>query len=101
MNKFFLVLSIICMVNVSLNSVNSAPSSPPLYNLVNITLYYETLCPASRGFINGQLNKAFQSVASIFSLTLVPYGNSWVRNLDYLCSIFKLFYREISNFHTK
>jgi hypothetical protein len=76
------------MVNVlSLNSVNTAPSSPS-YDLVNVTLYYETLCPASRGFINGQLNKAFQSVGSIFSLTLVPYGNAWVRNFHYLCIAF-------------
>ena len=74
--RFISVLSIICLLNLSVE-VYSAPSSP-LYDLVNVTLYYESLCSPSRGFINGQLNKAFQSIGSIFSLTLVPYGNAWV-----------------------
>ena len=45
-------------------------------DLVNFTLYYETLCPDCREFVSTQLWSAFQSVGSIMNLTLVPYGNA-------------------------
>ena len=47
-------------------------------DLVNLTLYYETLCPDCRGFMTGQVWTAYNSVASIMNLTLVPYGNAKV-----------------------
>lgn len=51
-------------------SINSAS------DLVNLTLYYETLCPDCRAFMTGQLWKAYQEVSSIMNLTVVPYGNA-------------------------
>ena len=48
-------------------------------DLVNFTLYYETLCPDCRGFMTGQVWKAYQSVSSIMNITLVPYGNAKVK----------------------
>ncbi len=63
--------------------------------MVNITVYYETLCPSSRStfykqyfqtnlfsnfglqdFITGQIWKAFQQVGPIMDIKLVPYGNA-------------------------
>ena len=45
-------------------------------DLVNFTLYYETLCPDCREFMSGQLWKAFQEVSDIMNLVIVPYGNA-------------------------
>ncbi len=78
--KLISVLSVIFVLNANVK-VFCAPFSP-LYDLVNVTFYYESLCPSSRNFMNAQLKQAFQSVGSIFSLTLVPYGNAWV---IYIC----------------
>ncbi len=44
--------------------------------LVNLTLYYEVLCPDCRQFISQQVGKAFSSLSSIMNLVLVPYGNA-------------------------
>lgn len=45
-------------------------------NIVNLTVYYETLCPDCQEFMSGELWKAYQSVFDIMSLHLVPYGNA-------------------------
>jgi len=43
---------------------------------VNLSLYYETLCPYCRGFIVQQLAKAYQTILDIINITIVPYGNA-------------------------
>jgi hypothetical protein len=63
--KFILALSVIFVLNANVK-VFSAPFSP-LYDFVNVTFCYESLCPSSRNFMNAQLKQAFQSVGSIFS----------------------------------
>ena len=45
-------------------------------NIVNFTVYYETLCPDCREFMSGELWKANQSVSDIMKLQIVPYGNA-------------------------
>ena len=45
---------------------------------VPLALYYETLCPDCKNFIQTQLWPAYQKVGSIMNVTLVPYGNAWV-----------------------
>ncbi|CAB3989274.1 Hypothetical predicted protein [Paramuricea clavata] len=44
--------------------------------LVNFTLYLESLCPDCKNFINQQLWPAFKAVGTIMNLALVPYGNA-------------------------
>lgn len=44
--------------------------------VVNLTLYYEVLCPDCRQFVSGQLNSALNSISEIINLTLIPYGNA-------------------------
>ncbi|CAL1531012.1 unnamed protein product [Lymnaea stagnalis] len=44
--------------------------------LVNITLYYESLCPDCKNFITKMLYPSWQKVGSIMNLKLVPYGNA-------------------------
>ncbi|CAF1535517.1 unnamed protein product, partial [Didymodactylos carnosus] len=43
---------------------------------VNVTLYYETLCPFCRQFISAQVSPAYQTILDIINITLVPYGNA-------------------------
>ncbi|XP_046849289.1 gamma-interferon-inducible lysosomal thiol reductase-like [Xenia sp. Carnegie-2017] len=44
--------------------------------LVNFTLYMESLCPGCRGFINYRLWPAFKAIGEIMNLVIVPYGNA-------------------------
>jgi interferon gamma-inducible protein 30 len=48
-------------------------------NLVNVTLYEESLCPYCAQFIIGPLTQLFQNgLSDITNLTIVPYGNARV-----------------------
>ena len=99
--KFTILLSLFCILNA--DQINGfkltntkMPYSPT--DTVDITLFYESLCPASRGysqiiityiffcysyenfklgFVSGELWKAFMAVGSIMNITLYPYGNAW------------------------
>ncbi len=43
---------------------------------VNLSIYYETLCPDCRQFISTQVWNAYQSILDIVNITFVPYGNA-------------------------
>jgi len=46
------------------------------YAKVDVTVYYEALCPGSRAFIIGDLANAAQSIDSLMKVKLIPYGNA-------------------------
>ncbi|KAK3749816.1 hypothetical protein RRG08_063099 [Elysia crispata] len=48
---------------------------------VEFVLYYESLCPDCKDFINGMLYPHYANLSSIMNLTLVPYGNALERKV--------------------
>jgi hypothetical protein len=51
---------------------------------VNVSVYYEVLCPDSINFVRGPLFRAYEQVPDILSLELVPYGELFL-SLSLFC----------------
>ena len=47
---------------------------------VNITVYYESLCPDSIEFITAQLYPTYQSFEKYLNVEFIPFGNAEVYN---------------------
>ncbi|KAJ4842354.1 hypothetical protein Tsubulata_036759, partial [Turnera subulata] len=68
----------------------SVPGYPPKIatnsKKVELSLYYETLCPYSRDFIVGPLANATHSdLMTITNLRLIPWGNAILQNSTIIC----------------
>ncbi|MCJ8740447.1 hypothetical protein PDJAM_G00059240 [Pangasius djambal] len=61
-----------CGVLEQCAQVNSSRSA----DLVNVSLYYESLCPGCRQFLALQLMPTFIMLRDIMTVELVPYGNA-------------------------
>ena len=73
------------MVFFSVNPYASLGSSEK----VEVSLYYETLCPFCANFIVNHLVKIFQNgLISAVNLRLVPWGNAWTNpNGSVICQV--------------
>ncbi|KAL8504892.1 hypothetical protein ACS0TY_016184 [Phlomoides rotata] len=86
------ILEFILTVSLAL-SASSQPhhfskiSSSENDNLVDVSLYYESLCPYCATFIVNNLVKIFQTdLISIVNLRLIPWGNTQVQpNNTWIC----------------
>lgn len=79
MQKTSLAVFLLLIVGVTELEAKPAPfrHTPSNGNdLVNFTIYYETLCADCRQFITTQVWFAYQAVADIMNLTFIPYGNA-------------------------
>jgi interferon gamma-inducible protein 30 len=45
---------------------------------LNVTIFYESLCPDSQSFIQNQLYKNYDELKDKISLTFIPFGKSKV-----------------------
>ncbi|KAL4218561.1 antigen processing and presentation of exogenous peptide antigen via MHC class I [Mactra antiquata] len=68
----------------------SALMRDPFAKPVNLTLYYESLCPDCKQFINDQLYNVWKTLGEdVVNLTLVPYGNArekkGLKGWDFTC----------------
>ncbi|XP_045182131.2 gamma-interferon-inducible lysosomal thiol reductase-like isoform X2 [Mercenaria mercenaria] len=62
--------------NVS-EQCRTAMKMDPFAGPVNMTLYYESLCPDCKNFFARQLNQTWYALGThVLNLTLVPYGNA-------------------------
>ncbi|XP_022765851.1 gamma-interferon-inducible lysosomal thiol reductase-like [Durio zibethinus] len=90
---FFLLLSLLVIFiypshSSPDNNVTEAQSVKP--KKVNLSLYYESLCPYCRNFIVSQLVKVFNTdLLNIINLRLVPWGNAEVvkPNKTIICQV--------------
>lgn len=78
-NLFFTLALAYLFIGDNLNyNVNCQISNTKL----NIEVYYETLCPDSKRFINNQVSKIYQNnlLQNITNVILVPYGKASVNH---------------------
>ncbi|XP_073289222.1 gamma-interferon-responsive lysosomal thiol protein-like isoform X1 [Primulina huaijiensis] len=73
--------------NVSANSLLEDSSVLDSEDKVNLSVYYESLCPFCANFIVNHLVKVFQTdLISIVNLRLVPWGNTQISpNNSWIC----------------
>ncbi|KAL2557936.1 Thioredoxin superfamily protein [Forsythia ovata] len=79
----FLIIWWVCEAKVSVSSTITNDNEEK----VNLSLYYESLCPFCANFIVNQLVKVFKTdLISIVNLRLVPWGNTQISpNNTWIC----------------
>ena len=53
---------------------------------VKITVYYESYCPDSARFLNGQLTRAYNEIRDIIKIELIPFGKANVLIIAIFCN---------------
>jgi interferon gamma-inducible protein 30 len=75
-SRFYFLLSILLFFQVTEQCTAYVWKTRAGNDLVNLSIYYETLCPDCRQFISTQVWNAYQTILDIVNITFVPYGNA-------------------------
>lgn len=76
-SSLYVLISLFLMIACTSHCFELNNVSEDHYEKVNLTLYYETLCPGCEGFIVNDLVRVFNTdLKSIVNLHLVPFGNA-------------------------
>lgn len=70
------LLPLACLLGIASGVPISLKPSPPNATRVQVSLYYETLCPSCRKFVSGPLFSAAAKLGDIMHLSLFPWGNA-------------------------
>lgn len=103
-NLLLLLLIVSVVANLITASAASSPIAIASEEKLELTLYYEALCPFCENFIVNYLYKLFDNgLISIVDLKLSPYGNAKIRsNGTIVCQVclppFKLIFSSYLNF---
>ncbi|KAK9290175.1 hypothetical protein L1049_008341 [Liquidambar formosana] len=81
--QLFFLVPLIILLSLFISSSHSSSAEDPVVSSasasqkVDLSLYYETLCPYCANFVVNHLVKLFQTqIISIVNLRLVPWGNA-------------------------
>lgn len=82
-SSFFLTILFISLF------IFHSDAAPNNYTKVNVSLYFESLCPFCGNFIVNQLGKVFETdLISIVNLRLIPWGNARrITNSSWICQV--------------
>lgn len=58
-------------------------NSGPRIQVVLIGVYYEALCPDSKGFVIRQLEPMYKKLQNNVMVQMIPYGKATVSNFAY------------------
>ncbi|GAB4834005.1 hypothetical protein Ancab_032257 [Ancistrocladus abbreviatus] len=65
---------------------SSSPATSDINKKVNMSIYYETLCPASKEFFIHELSELFKgNLISIVNLNMIPWGNARIAAGNFIC----------------
>jgi interferon gamma-inducible protein 30 len=98
--SFFITLLLIFLLPPSHAASHSDPgdikdSSSINRQKVNLSVYYEALCPSCANFIVQSLARVFNDdLINIINLRMVPWGNAHVNKTDstIICQVTSIFY---------
>jgi hypothetical protein len=88
-NLYFTLALVLFFTEKNTNKINCQRNTK-----LNIEVYYETLCPDSKRFINNQVSKIYQNslLQNITNVILIPYGKASVTlNLSFCINEIKCY----------
>lgn len=72
--NFILLIGVVFGLSVVVIGVSAAKDNND--EILNIHVYYESLCPDSRRFIINGLDEAYKKFKNITNIILVPFGKA-------------------------
>lgn len=89
-----LTLCLACLTSRHVSATNPLMEKSDAGNRVDVSVYYESLCPYCANFIVNHLIKIFQTdLINVVNLRLLPWGNTQLQPNDtWICQVPLLFF---------